>query len=110
MTEITQESIMAAVATGKPHTVVLLKRGPNYESTGHLQIEHLKHIFAMRAAGQQVITLPITEPGELAGISVFVTADKGEAAALAAADPGVKAGRFTFEVLSCMALPGDAIP
>jgi hypothetical protein len=111
MSEITPDSIMAEVAKARGLTVVLLKKGPNFESTQHLQMEHLKHIFTMRHAGQQLLTLPIREEtSEFAGIAVYATADKEEAARLTAEDPGVKAGRFTFEILSCMALPGDVIP
>lgn len=106
MPDITQEFIMAKVATAKPHTLVILKRGPNYDSTGHLHMEHLKHIFTMREAGQQVLTCPIMDEGEIVGIGLFALSNE-EAAALTAEDPGVKAGRFTFEVLNCMGIPGD---
>ncbi|MEO8540642.1 MAG: hypothetical protein ABI577_12960 [bacterium] len=108
MTEITQEAIMAAVSTAKPFALVILKKGPNYESTGNLQIEHLKHIFTMRSEGQQLVTLPVTDSGEIAGIGLMATS-KEEAIALTAADPGVIAGRFTFEVMSCMGMPGDSV-
>ena len=109
MTEVTPETVMAAVAKGKPYQLVLLKRGPNFDSTNDLQMQHLLHIFTTRAAGQQLITLPVMDAGDLAGISVYAGVTRDEAAALAAADPGVKAGRFTFEVLSCMGLPGDTL-
>jgi hypothetical protein len=109
MAEITQEWIMEQVAKGRPYTVLLLKKGPNFATTGHLQIEHLKHIFSLREAGHQLITIPITDQGELAGLALYATADKKEAIRLTAADPGVAAGRFTFEVLSCMGLPGDMV-
>ena len=110
MADLTPEWIMAEVAKGKPYTVVLLKRGPNFDSTGHLQMQHLQHIFAMRHRGQQLITLPIMEADcELAGIGLFATPDKEEVARLTAADPAVVAGRLTFEILSCMGLPGDTV-
>jgi len=110
MAEITSEEIMAEVAKGKPYTLVLLKRGPNFESMAHLQMQHLQHIFGMRHAGQELITLPIMDPdSELAGIGLFATADKEEAARLTSADPVVIAGRLTFEILGCMGLPGDAV-
>jgi uncharacterized protein YciI len=110
MADLTPESIMAEVKAGKPYTLVVLKKGPNFDSTAHLQMEHLKHIFTMRHAGQQLITIPIMDlESELAGIGLFATADKEEAARLTAADPAVVAGRLTFEILGCMALPGDAV-
>lgn len=108
MSEVTEESIKAAVAGAKPYALVILKRGPNYDSTAHLQMEHLKHIFTMRGAGQQLATFPVMDAGDIAGIALMATS-KEEAAALTAADPGVKAGRFTFEVLNCMGLPGDSV-
>ena len=106
MPDITQEFIMERVAAAKPHSLVILRRGPNYDSTAHLQMAHLKHIFTLREAGQQVLTCPITDEGDIAGIALFAL-PKEEAAALTSGDPGVKAGRFTFEVLTCMGLPGD---
>lgn len=111
MPEVTEESIRSAVSQAKPLTVVLLRRGPNYDTTQHLHMEHLKHIFTMRDAGQQVLTLPVTEQGsDLVGIGLFATGDKAEALRLTNEDPGVKAGRFTVEVLGCMGLPGDRVP
>lgn len=111
MPEITPEFIRAAVSQAKPMTVVLLKRGPNFETTADLHMQHLTHIFTMREAGQQLMTLPITDDdGDLVGISLFATADKEEARRRTAEDPGVKAGRFTFEVLGCMGIPGDRVP
>ncbi|HMO54569.1 MAG TPA: hypothetical protein PJ994_08705 [Tepidiformaceae bacterium] len=104
------EAIMAEVQKARPYTLVVLRRGPNYETTPGVHMDHLRHIFAMRAAGEQILTLPVTDPGEIAGIGLMATADKAAAEALIAADPAVRAGRLTYEIVSCMALPGDAIP
>lgn len=109
MPERTQESIMAEVAKAGRYVVVLLKRGPHYDTTGELQMPHLQHVFAMRDAGQQLITLPVRDLGEIVGIGLMATSDKDEVSALMERDPGVVAGRFTFELLSCMGMPGDTV-
>lgn len=109
MPEVTEEFIRSSVASAKPYSLVVLRRGPNFDSTAHLQMEHLKHIFTLRLAGQQVLTCPVMDPGsEIVGIALMPMG-KDEATALTAADPGVKAGRVTFEVLGCMAMPGDGV-
>ena len=110
MTEITPEFIKDAVSQAKPRTVVLLKRGPNFEARPDLQLPHLQHIFTLRQAGHQVLTLPIMDSGDVVGISLYVTADKAEALRMANEDPGVKGGRLIAEALSCMAIPGDQVP
>lgn len=109
MAEVTRESIMAAVATAKPHVMVVLKKGPNYDTTGDLHMAHLQHIFTMRAAEQQVLTMPVMSESDIRGIGVFATADVAEAEALVKADPGVAAGRFVYEMLSVMGMPGDGV-
>ncbi|OAI39170.1 hypothetical protein AYO38_08085 [bacterium SCGC AG-212-C10] len=110
MPEITEEFIRSQVAGAKPYIVVLLKRGPNFESTQHVHMEHLKHIFALRQSGEQVITLPVTaNGGDLCGISVFVGADAAHVEELAAADPAVTTGRFVYELVNVMGIPGDGI-
>lgn len=108
MPEVTEESIKSAVSKAKPYSLVILRRGANYDSTSHLHMEHLKHIFTMREAGQQVLTCPVIGAGEIVGIALMPLG-KDEATQLTSADPGVKAGRFAVEVLSCMGLPGDTI-
>ena len=109
MPEVTEDFIRASVASAKPYSLVVLKRGPNFDTTAHLQMEHLKHIFALRQAGQQVLTCPVMDPeSEIVGIALMPLG-KDEAAALTAADPGVQAGRLTYEILGCMAMPGDGV-
>ncbi|MGE3075306.1 MAG: hypothetical protein AB7N24_16235 [Dehalococcoidia bacterium] len=111
MTEITPESIMAAVKQAKPYMLVILKKGPRYAETQDIHMQHLAHIFAMRAAGQQLITLPVMDPSsEYVGVGVFAVATKEEAIALTEADPAIKAGRLTYEIVSCMGLPADGLP
>lgn len=109
MAQLTPDEIMARVRTAKPHIVVLLKTGPNYASTEHIHMAHLQHIFAMREAGQQVITMPVMTPGDLRGIGVFSSDDVAEVEALVAADPAIQAGRLVYELVQVMGMPGDGL-
>jgi hypothetical protein len=107
--DVSEESIRAAVSTAKPYTLLLLYKGPNYDTTGHLHMDHLRHVFTLRAAGEQLITMPVPQEGDLRGIAVFAEADRERVVEMASADPGVAAGRFRIEVLSCMGMPGDRL-
>lgn len=109
MVEITPNAIKAEVAKARSYTLVVLRRGPRFDATSDIQMSHLQHVFGMRNAGEQLVTIPVTDSGEIVGIGLMATANKDEAAALMESDPGVAAGRFTYELLSCMAMPGDIV-
>ncbi len=108
--ELGLEAILAVVGTARAHTAVILRKGENYDTVRDSEMGHLRHIFAMRAAGQQVITLPVTGEGEIRGIGIFLSEDREEVERLVAADPGVTLGRLTYELISVMGIPGDALP
>jgi uncharacterized protein YciI len=110
--QITNELIQQAVSKGKSYTLLLLKHGPNYDATTgdrDLQFAHLRHQFRYRATGEILLAGPVAEPNDLVGIAIFSLTDKDEVARIMAADPGVVAGRFTFEALDWFGLPGDGL-
>ena len=92
----------------------LLLRGPAWtdvESPELTQLHqaHLAHLRALRQAGHAIITGPVLDGGPLKGFAIFRVSTQAEAAALAAQDPAVQAGRFVFEIHPWMA-PAGILP
>jgi uncharacterized protein YciI len=106
-------NLLPRLATGKPYTLLLLKKGKNYgapESARIIQAEHLPHLFRLQDEGIMSFSMPITqEEGDLAGIGVYNLIDKEEVKKHVEADPAVQAGLFTYELISCMGLKGDIL-
>lgn len=67
---------------------------------------HLKHLESLAASGQAVALGPFTDGGRIAGIVVVNTTSAEEARALEDADPMVKAGVLSVEVLKWWAAKG----
>ena len=111
MAEITDEFMMAMLATTRVYSVVLLKAGPNrtMEEADKIVWEHGRRNFSLRADGVLAIVCPVTDGSELSGIGVFTTTED-ETRAIMDSDPGVQAGVFVYEVHPCRSFPGDALP
>lgn len=111
MTNITDEYMQQMLTLTKSYTSVLLKATSKIAEPGSDKIiwEHARRNFALRADGLLSIVFPVTDGGELAGISIF-NAEAEEVMAIMQEDPGVKAGIFTFEVHPCKSFPGDTLP
>jgi uncharacterized protein YciI len=54
----------------------------------------------MQREGKMIMAGPLTDGGQLRGLTVFRVATLAEAKALAEADPAVQAGRLAVEVYS----------
>lgn len=111
MTEITDDYMREMLAKSHAYSVLVLKKGPNYQADGDRSIvwEHARRNFAMRAAGQLAIVVPLAGETDMAGLGLFTTSIE-ETQALMADDPAVKAGWLTFEVYSGRSFPGDSLP
>jgi uncharacterized protein len=88
---------------GRYH-LVALKKGPKFtdaesEALTRDQQAHLKHIFAMRDAGDLLLAGPFQDAGDLRGIFVFKNLDEKRIEALIAADPHIISGRMVAERL-----------
>lgn len=91
--------------------MLVLKKGPNYQAEGDRNIiwEHGRRNFALRAAGQLVVVVPLASETEMAGIGLFTTSVE-ETRELMLEDPAIKAGWLTFEVYAGRSFPGDGLP
>lgn len=105
------EAMRAAMGTTRPYTVVILRDGPraDHQERDRLVWEHGRRNFRLRAAGLLAVVLPVRDETEVDGIGVF-DLDPEETRAVMAADPGVQAGIFAFEVHPARSFPGDRLP
>jgi uncharacterized protein YciI len=96
-------------------TLVLLRRGPRAaefsdEELEDLQARHLAYLDEMRRRGHLAAAGPFAgQPDEtLRGICLYVT-DVETSRVLAEADPSVKAGRLSVEVMRWSFLRGEVV-
>ena len=73
-------------------------------------MEHLRHLFSLRAEGKLVINGPMMNDSELRGIGIFDINNREEVKKLLDANPAVKAGRLRYEIHPWFGIPGDALP
>lgn len=105
------DEMHAALAEARPYSLMILRDGPNADADDAPQQvwEHGRRNFALRADGELVIVLPVTDDSDVCGVGVFA-ATVERTVAIMEDDPGVRAGVFTFEVHPCLGFPGDALP
>ena len=112
--EITDEFIRKMVASGKPYYAFLYLAGPDRnqppDEVEKIQIEHLRHLFSLRAEGKLLINGPVMDDSDLRGIGIFNITDQEEVKKLLDADSAVKAGRLRYEIHPWFGIPGDALP
>jgi len=98
------------------YELVLLRSGHpdsgiNKEEIDLLQRQHLGHLMAMMAAGHSVASGPLLDQPDQSwrGLSLYRVGSLEKARQLAEADPAVRAGLFTVEVMHWYT-PKGAIP
>ena len=111
MSEITDDYMKAMLTRSAPYSVVILERGPAYDSPGSDVIiwEHGRRNFELRAAGLLAVVCPVPDDSDVCGIGIF-TPPPDEVARLMDDDPGVRAAVFTYRVHPCRSFPGDGLP
>jgi uncharacterized protein YciI len=93
--------------------LVLLRRpgnAPDYDQAEleRIQQEHLAHHARLRDSGHVVTNGPVIEPPDpsLRGLTFYRTGSLEESRQLAEADPAVRAGRLTVEIMTWYCPPG----
>jgi hypothetical protein len=115
--EVSEEEFLAVRQAARPYTVMILRAGPNFEmpgpdratGVGGIIMRHGKRNLALKFAGLMPIICPIADGSGVTGIGVF-DASPEEVERIMAADPGVTAGVFTFDVHACRSFPGSVLP
>jgi uncharacterized protein YciI len=73
-----------------------------------IQREHLAYLAGLRESGQVVTNGPVSDQADLAlrGLAFYRTGSLEAARKLAEADPAVRAGRLTVEIMTWYCPPG----
>jgi hypothetical protein len=111
MQEITDDFMKEMLTRSKNYLLVILKAGPQKITEDQRKIvwEHGRRNFELRAKGLLSIVCPVSDDSDVKGIGIF-NASKAELKKIMDEDPGVSAGIFTYEILSCRSFPGDMLP
>ena len=105
-------SILEKLANLKPYILMLLKKGPLYNSPDAqkiIQSEHLPYLFKLREEGIVAISIPVRNNTDIAAITVYTITGKDDIKKIADEDPGVKKGLFVYELLNCIGMKGDTL-
>jgi len=102
------------LAKGRQYTLVFLKKGPNYDmldpkEVQQNQTQHLEYLLGLREKGVLCINGPITDESDIVGVSIYNSHDKEEIEALVSKDPGVRSGRFVYDIHTWFSFPGDKL-
>jgi uncharacterized protein len=102
------------LAKGKQYTLVFLKKGPHYDMLDpnelqQNQTQHLEYLLGLREKGILCINGPVTDECNIVGVSIYNSKDVGEIERLVTNDPGVKSGRFLYEIHTWFSFPGDKL-
>ena len=109
-TTVTDEQIRDLAATANSYSMAILRWAPERHQDGAdaIELEHQRRMVSMRGEGTIAILCPVLSD-TIAGVAIM-TVPAGEAQAIMAADPCVRAGMMTCEVHACLGFPGDALP
>jgi negative regulator of sigma E activity len=107
---VTDAEIEALAATARPYSLVQLSWAPGRHQQGAdaIEREHQRRMVSLRADGTIAVLCPVQSDG-ICGVAI-VTQPVEQARETMAADPCVRAGMMTVEVLPCVGFPGDSLP
>jgi len=103
----TAEEMDRRRTSARRYALVFLRRGPASRETPdyeQIHLRHLQHLTKLQMIGKLILNGPTLSDHEISGVSVY-DADPDEARALAEADPKVRSGHLTAEVIPWIAVP-----
>lgn len=114
---ISDEEFAGIRAKAEPSTVCILKAGPNFVAPDParnpeayaLVMAHGRRNAAMHLCGLLLVVCPISDGSETTGVGIF---DLGvdDTRRVMDADPGVRAGFFTYELHAARSIQKTAAP
>ena len=115
--EISDDEFASLRGSATPYTVLILKAGPKFVPPGadrdpevtEIVMAHGKRNARLYRSGLMPIVCPVADGSGVTGIGIFAASPQ-EVERIMAADPGVMAGLFTFEVHATRSFPGSALP
>lgn len=107
---VTDETMRARLGNAKSYTAMVLRTTDTFvrPDVDGIVWEHGRRNMALVDAGLLSIVLPVTDTGGLAGFGVFAL-DPADVTSVMDADPGVRAGIFTYDVHAVRGFPGSAL-
>jgi hypothetical protein len=110
MATITDEYMKEMMATTKPFTIAILKKGPKFGPDAVPIIwEHGRRNFSLKADGLLPVVCPVRDDVEMAGVGIFTT-DIEETKKILDSDPAIEAGVLVYEVYPTRTFPGSSLP
>ncbi len=107
---VTDEQVNELAASGRPYSLVQLSwaAGRHQQGADMIEREHQRRMVSLHADGTIAVLCPVQSEG-LCGVAIM-TQSLEEARETMAADPCVRSGMMTVEVLPCVGFPGDSLP
>jgi len=112
MAIITDDYMKEMMATTKPFTLAILKKGPNFSTDSKVMAviwEHGRRNFSLKADGVLPVVCPVRDDSEVAGVGIFTT-DTEETKRILDGDPAIEAGILVYEVHPTRTFPGSSLP
>lgn len=111
MEEIADDFMRDMIKATRKYTACILRRTSkrNDPEAEKVVWEHGRRNFELRAEGVLPIVCPVTDGSEVTGVGIF-NATVEETRRIMDADPGVRAGIFTYELHDCRGFPGSSLP
>ena len=108
---ITDETMRARLDAAQTYTAMVLRTTATFvrPDVDEIVWEHGRRNMALVEAGLLSIVLPVTDTSGLAGFGIFALTPE-DVTTVMAADPGVRAGIFTYDVHPGRGFPGAALP
>ena len=107
--EVEPEKIKAHVSRTKKYGMIVLVRGPNYETRRDVMPAHATFWIRRKEEGIVLTNGPVLGDEDIVGIGIFRSEDLEEVKRLMEMDPGVITGRFRYRAMTFVGAPGDAL-
>lgn len=113
---VSDAQMQARLATIRPYTMVLLKKGPAYQppdirtpEQAAIVREHGRRNMELGDDGKMAIVGPVHGAGDIVGMCIF-SVPEAEVRSIMDADPAFLAGIFVYDVTTFYGFPGHQLP
>ncbi len=108
---VTDETMRGRLSAAKSYTTIVLRTTPAFvrPDVDRIVWEHGRRNMALVDAGLLSVVLPVNDDSGVAGFGVFALTPE-DTVTVMEADPGIRAGIFTYDVHPVRGFPGSALP
>ncbi len=107
--EAEPDKIKEHLSRTKRYGMIVLTRGPNYETQKDVMPAHATFWIRRKEEGLVLTNGPVLGDGDIVGLGIFRSEDLDEITLLMEKDPGVITGRFRYRAMTYVGAPGDAL-